>query len=94
MLIYKVAWPTYLAARLVVDVKYLGMANVLANKEIVPEFIQHAAKPESIATAMQRLIDQPAARSEMISAFDEINATLGEGGASTNAAREIVEMLA
>src|SRR5438552_4721760 len=28
-LVYKVAWPTYLAARLVVTVKYLGMPNVL-----------------------------------------------------------------
>src|SRR4030095_11792232 len=33
VLIYKVAWPTYLAARLVVSVKYLGMPNLLADKE-------------------------------------------------------------
>src|SRR6266496_1737442 len=31
VLIYKVAWPTYLAARLVVNVKYLGMPNLLAD---------------------------------------------------------------
>src|SRR6266704_2895054 len=30
VLLYKVAWPTYLAACLVVNVKYLGMPNVLA----------------------------------------------------------------
>ena len=51
VLIYKVAWPTYLAARLVVNVKYLGMPNVLANKEVVPEFIQHRARPKAIALA-------------------------------------------
>src|SRR5262249_12065354 len=43
VLIYKVAWPTYVAARLVVNVDFLGMPNLLAGKEIVPEFIQHAA---------------------------------------------------
>src|SRR6267378_5483041 len=43
-LIYKVAWPTYFAGRLLVKVKYLGMPNVLADKQVVPEFIQHRAK--------------------------------------------------
>jgi lipid-A-disaccharide synthase len=43
VLIYKVAWPTYLAARLVVSVKYLGMPNLLADQEVVPEFIQRRA---------------------------------------------------
>ena len=44
VLIYKVAWPTYLAARLVVNVNYLGMPNLLADKEVVPEFIQQRGK--------------------------------------------------
>jgi len=39
VLIYKVAWPTYVAARLVVNVDFLGMPNLLAGKEVVPEFI-------------------------------------------------------
>ena len=57
VLIYKVAWPTYLAARLVVNVKYLGMPNLLADKEVVPEFIQHRAKPDAIVKAVQLLIE-------------------------------------
>ena len=93
VLIYKVAWPTYLAARLVVNVKYLGMPNLLANKEIVPEFIQHRARPNTIAKAALQLINDPAARDEMISEFDRIVAKLGEGGASERAARAIVEEL-
>ena len=93
VLIYKVAWPTYLAARLVVNVKFLGMPNVLANKEVVPEFIQHRAKPKTIAKAVLQLINNPAARDRMISEFDQIVAKLGEGRASKKAARAIVEEL-
>src|SRR5437870_3959274 len=93
VLIYKVAWPTYLAARLVVNVKFLGMPNVLANKEVVPEFIQHRARSNTIAKAILQLINDPAARDEMISEFDRIVAKLGEGGASEKAARAIVEEL-
>jgi lipid-A-disaccharide synthase len=93
VLIYKVAWPTYLAARLVVNVKYLGMPNVLADKEVVPEFIQHRARPGVIAHAVLRLVDDRAARQKMISEFDIIVAKLGEGGASARAAKAIVNEL-
>ena len=94
VLIYKVAWPTYLAARLVVNVKYLGMPNVLANKEVVPEFIQHRAMPKAIAQAVLRLMHNRVARNRMISEFDAIVPKLGEGGASATAARAIVDELA
>jgi len=39
-----------------VKVKYLGMPNVLADKEIIPEFIQHRAKPKDLARAATRLL--------------------------------------
>jgi lipid-A-disaccharide synthase len=91
VLIYKVAWPTYLAARLVVNVKYLGMPNVLAEREVVPEFIQHRAKPRAIAKAVRQLLEHSDARNGMISAFDEIIIKLGEGGASNKAAHAILK---
>src|SRR6266576_456231 len=91
VLIYKVAWPTYLAARLVVSVKYLGMPNVLADREVVPEYIEHRARPDAIVKAVRRLIEDADARDRMISEFDRIVGKLGEGGASDQAARAIVE---
>src|SRR5437762_10324328 len=57
VLIYKVAWPTYVAARLVANVDYLGMPNLLADKQVVPEFIQHEARPEAIVKALQSLME-------------------------------------
>jgi len=90
VLVYKVAWPTYLAARLVVTVKYLGMPNVLANKEVVPEFIQHRAKPNLIVKAVWRLMENPEARARMIAEFDEIVGKMGKGEASEKAARAII----
>jgi lipid-A-disaccharide synthase len=91
VLIYKVAWPTYLAARLVVNVKYLGMPNLLAGQEVVPEFIQHRARPSAIVNAMQPLIEDANARERMISQFDSIIPKLGDSAASERAARAIIE---
>jgi lipid-A-disaccharide synthase len=91
VLIYKVAWPTYVAARFVVNVKYLGMPNLLSDKEVVPEFIQHRAKPNAIVKALQPLIENANARERMISEFDAMVPQLGDIGASERAARAIIE---
>ena len=93
VLIYKVAWPTYVAARLVVNVDFLGMPNLLAGKEVVPEFIQHEAKPDAIVKAVRLLMEDSPARDRMISDFDTIIAKLGGTGASERAAQIILEEL-
>jgi lipid-A-disaccharide synthase len=89
VLIYKVSWITYLAGRLLVKVKYLGMPNVLAGREIVPEFIQHRAKPAAIAHAVSRLFEK-GTRAQMFSDFDKVRDQLGGIGASERAAKAIL----
>lgn len=91
VLVYKVAWLTYLAARVVVNVEHLGMPNVLAGREIVPEFIQHQARPRAIAEAALALLNNVEVRAEQLREFNAIAAKLGESDASVNAARAIVE---
>ena len=91
VLIYKVAWPTYLAGRLVVNVEYLGMPNLLATREVVSEFIQHEAKPSAIARAVRPLVEDQQTRARMIWEFDAMVAKLGDSGASQRAARAIME---
>ena len=93
VLVYKVAWPTYIAARLVVNVDYLGMPNLLADKEVVPEFIQHEAKADRIANAVSLLMEDANVRDRMISDFDAIISKLGGSGANDRAARAIIETL-
>src|SRR5437870_2459932 len=93
VLIYRVAWLTYLAARLVVKVDYLGMPNVLANREIVPEFIQHKAQPRAIAAAVARLLTDKTERTRMLTDFAGAAQKLGRGEASVNAAEAIVTEL-
>ena len=93
VLIYKVAWPTYVAARLVVNVDFLGMPNLLAGKEVVPEFIQHEAKPDAIVNAVRLLMEDSPARDRMILDFEATTSKLGGTGASERAAQAILEEL-
>ena len=93
VLVYKVSWPTYFAARLVMRTRFLGMPNVLADREIVPEFLQHEARPKVIARSVLQLINEPAVREQMISDFDGVIEKLGETGASAKAAEAILQEL-
>ena len=93
VLVYKVSWLTYMAGRMVIQVDYLGMPNVIAGRAVVPEFIQHHARPGALANEVARLIEDESARQQMVSAFDRIIETLGAGGASDRAAAVIVEEL-
>jgi lipid-A-disaccharide synthase len=93
VLVYKVSWPTYFAARLVIKTEHLGMPNVLAGRQIIPEFIQRRARPDAISKAVLRLMNDRDARELVISEFDAIIAKLGESGASTKAAHAIVQEL-
>ena len=94
VLIYKVANLTYLAGKMLIQVKHLGMPNVLANREIVPEFIQDKAQPAVIAREVLSLLRDRGRRDRMTADFDEVIANLGPGDADETAARAILDLLA
>ena len=91
VLVYKVSPPTYLAGRLLVQVPHLGMPNLLAGREIVPEFIQQKAEPKQIAREVLRLLEGHARREQMLADFGEVIAKLGKGGADEAAAHAILD---
>ena len=93
IVVYKVNWLTYLIGRMVVKVNWLAMPNVIAGCEIVPEFIQHDAKPERIAAVAGDLLSNAASRGQMQGELRKIVESLGGAGASQRAAAFILDAL-
>ena len=93
VLVYKVSWLTYLPARLLVQVDHLGMPNILAGKEIVPEFIQHDALPARIADSVWGLCTDPTRKATMVSEMDRVIKLLGGKGADQRAAQAVLREL-
>jgi lipid-A-disaccharide synthase len=91
--IYKVVWLTYVIGKRLVRVPFLGMPNVLADREIAREFIQDAATGEAIATEMLRLLRDPAARATLQRDLAEVIRGLGSHGAAQRAATAIADAL-
>jgi len=82
--------PTYLIGRMVVKVNWLAMPNVIAGREIVPEFIQHAAQPERIAAVARELLENGSEREAMQRELATVVESLGGTGASERAAQLIL----
>jgi lipid-A-disaccharide synthase len=93
VLVYKVSWFTYIPGRMLIRVDYLGMPNILAGREIIPEFIQHKAKPESIADAVWSLYSNSSARAAMLGDLDRVTESLGKQGAERRAAEVVLREL-
>ncbi|NQU09461.1 lipid-A-disaccharide synthase [bacterium] len=94
LVVYKVNWLTYLIARLVVTVDWLAMPNVIAGREIVPEYIQHHARPERIAAAARALLEDPVRREAQQRDLAAVVRSLGGPGAGERAARLIAAEIA
>ena len=94
VIVYKVAALTYWVGRAVVRVPFLGMVNLLADREIAREFLQGEARPEPIAAETLRLLDADGeARRRQIADLREVVNRLGGGGAAARAAEAILQAL-
>ena len=87
VIVYRVSPLTYMIARLLAETKYIGMVNVLADKEIVPELLQNEFTVSSITDHAVRLLQDHDYRGTMISELKKIGLKLGEPGAYRRAAK-------
>ena len=93
IVVYKVNCLTYLIGRMIVKVNWLAMPNVIAGREIVPEFIQYDATPDRIASAARGLLENATTRESMQRELAAVVSSLGGPGASERAARLILSKL-
>jgi len=92
-ILYRTSPMTYWIARMVVDIKHIGIVNILAKRGIVPEFIQHAATRDNILPTALDLISETPARLQMLDDLRAVREGLGGVGASDRAAERIVALL-
>ncbi len=93
VIVYRVSPLTYMIARLLAETKYIGMVNVLADKEIVPELLQNEFTVSSITDHAVRLLQDHDYRGTMIGELNKIGLKLGEPGAYRRAAKCIEDFI-
>jgi lipid-A-disaccharide synthase len=93
-IVYRTSALTYfIVTRLVRNLAHVGLVNIVANRRIVPELIQHEATPQKIADIVSEMLADPAVYRRMREDLLNVRAQLGAGGASTRAASVVMEFM-
>ena len=92
-LVYRVAPLTYLLAKLLVKIEFIGLVNIIAGERVVEELVQSDASPDKVAGQLRNLIESPARAAKLQERLADVAAMLGEPGVEKRAAARVAEWL-
>jgi lipid-A-disaccharide synthase len=90
---YKMNPLSFQVARRVVRVPHIALANLVANRRVVAEFVQGEATPPKLADAILPLLFDGDARRRTIEGLREVRTRLRKGGAAERVAEMATELL-
>jgi lipid-A-disaccharide synthase len=70
----------------VLNVKYISLVNLIADREVVPELVADSFSVENIRQELDKILQGPA-RETMLDGYAEVSRRLGDQKASDNAAK-------
>lgn len=96
VVMYRVPWLTGEIARRMIRVRYASIVNIVANREVLPEFLQPRCSPELIAETLRELLVDAGRRAAIGAEARRISRDLEPGGErpSTRAARAVRDIVA
>ena len=90
VIIYKAKLLTYMVYKFVATVQFLGIVNIIAGREIAPEFLQYDATPRNISETVVSILSDEKKLKTMREELAGARASLGLPGASLRAAKAIL----
>ncbi len=89
---YKLSGATYWIAKRMVRQAFVGLPNILAGREVVPEILQDDATPENLAAALIKLYEDKENARAVAEAFTDIHLQLRQNTAE-KAAQAVIGCL-
>ena len=93
VIIYKLNPLTYLLAQLLVDAPLVGLVNIVAEEEVVPELIQNKVTAENISNEALKVLQVPEKEQAVRERLLKIRDSLGEPGVMQVVAKRIADFM-
>ena len=91
-IVYKTSWFNWHTFRPFISVEHFGLVNLIAEKRLVKELLQHDFTPQNLGAELFRLLESEH-NLKMRAQLKAVTEVLGKGGASKRAAQAILEIL-
>jgi lipid-A-disaccharide synthase len=91
-IVYRTSALTFAVYRRLINVPWIGLANLIAGRQIAKELIQRDVTGERLARETETLLANPTGQAEAESVSRDLRARLGAPGTSHRAAAEILAM--
>jgi len=89
---YRAAPLTYAIGKHLIKVDCFGLANIVAGRKVVREFLQDEATPGALAGEILRILDDPAYAQAMRHGLKQVRERIGPPGCAERVAAMVVEM--
>jgi lipid-A-disaccharide synthase len=93
VIVYKVSRTSYWLGKLLIRVKHIGLANLIAGRQVVPELLQHEASSKNIANTVSGMLSDESNLEDVRKELSNIKNALGGPGASDRVADIALGML-
>ena len=90
---YLIALLSYSILKRMVKIDNIVLVNIVAEKEIVKEFIQNQSHPQFIADEIHKILSDETYRNKMTNELDKGREQQGKTGGAKNVALLAIEML-
>ena len=93
IIVYRFSHLNALIAALLLRVKFIGLANLIAGKEVMPELIQYKMTTKNICAKSIEWLDHPEKLKDAREGLIEVCKKIGEAGASDKLAKVVLQLL-
>ena len=89
---YRTSRWTHALARRLVRIPHIGLVNVVAERQVAPEFVQDALEPRAMAEALTPLLTASDLRARMLEDLADVRRRLGTAGAASRTAEMVARL--
>ena len=93
VIVYKLNPLTHWLARLLIKIPLVGLVNIVAGEEVVPELIQHKVTAENISSEVLAILRTPEKEQAVRERLLKIRKSLGEPGVMKVVAKRIADFM-
>lgn len=90
---YKSSALSYRIAKALVNIKFISLVNLIMDKEVVRELIQHECTANLMRAELEKLLPGSDRRNQLLMDYEELIQQLGDHGASERMAKDLTQNL-